>query len=294
MATGIFHSVLTNSQLPQPNTGSPGDVWWVNQTGLLWFVDGTGNVIQLLASVPIPTIGAQGPIGYTGAVGSQGPTGATGPTGPAGVRGPEGPNGPQGIQGIQGGPGIQGPTGPKGYASFIPFTFEGLWLANHTYQVGNIVLWNGFLYSANTINIDNIPEGNPYWTILGAASITITRTLAIICTCDGGGSTPSTGFKGYFQFPVGGTITGFSLLADQVGSAQFDVKWSTYAGLPATVSLTGSSKPTLTSQQKTETLDVSALWSPLSFNAGDVLEFDLSSVITCTLLTLTINMTANN
>ena len=73
MAYGNFRSVLTNSQLPQNNSGSPGDVFWVNSSGLLWFVVGDGSLIQLLESVPIPTIGPQGEKGDTGAIGPQGP-----------------------------------------------------------------------------------------------------------------------------------------------------------------------------------------------------------------------------
>jgi hypothetical protein len=66
---GQFHSVLTNDQLPAPNTGTPGDVWFVNSTGLLWFIEGAGNPIQLLTAVPIQVRGDKGDQGQQGPAG---------------------------------------------------------------------------------------------------------------------------------------------------------------------------------------------------------------------------------
>src|SRR6476661_2847457 len=70
---GTFHSVRTNSQLPAANTGTPGDVWWVNETGLLWFIEGTGNPIQLLTAVPIAVAGPKGDTGERGEQGQSFP-----------------------------------------------------------------------------------------------------------------------------------------------------------------------------------------------------------------------------
>ena len=195
--------------------------------------------------------------------------------------------------------GPQGPTGLTG-ATGEPFTtviqFSGNWLPSpQVYFAGQTVSFNAFLYLclADRNISSNVmpPEGNPFWKLLRPSTFS-GRTSAVICVVDGGGQTPNTGFKGFFALPFACTITGFTLLADQSGSAQFDVKWSTYAGLPTTVSIAGSAKPTLTSQQKTETLDVSTLWSPITFNAGDTLEIDLISATTCTFLTLELNVTA--
>ena len=72
-----------------------------------------------------------------------------------------------------------------------------------------------------------------------------------------------------------------------------DVRWTSFGGFPTTTSIVGVSNPELVSQQKNENLDVSSLWSPSQFAEGDVLEIDLVSVSTATLLNLQLNLTAN-
>jgi hypothetical protein len=243
MATGKFYSVLTNAQLPQAGTAEPGSVYWVNSTGLLWFGVGDGTVVQLLASVPIPTIGAQGPKGDTGAIGPQGPA----------------------------------------------LFFQGNWQGNVEYAIGSITTYNGNLYLANAHNIGNIPASNPYWTLLGAMA---TQNSEIVVTCDGAGATPTTGFKGFTEIPMDCQIVSWSIFANQIGSASFGVKVSTFANLPNTISITGGSSPLLSSAQKAE--GDASTWNPNSFNQGDVIEVDLISVSTATFLTLCLQIKATN
>ena len=193
--------------------------------------------------------------------------------------------------------GPQGPiglTGPQG----IPFTstiqFSGEWKPSPvSYLAGAVTSFNSFLYLALAqINIsDNTmnPQGNRFWQLL-APSGTVGKTSAIIAVMDGVGSTPSPGSK-FFQLPYSCVVSSYSILADQPGSAQFDVKWSSFANMPATVSITGSAKPTLTAAQKVE-VDISSLWAPSVFASTDVLEIALLSVTTCTVLTLQIFVTA--
>jgi len=244
-ATGKFHTVFSTAQLPQPGQGAPGDVWFVNQNGQTYWIDGLGGTVQLLVAMPIPTLG------------------------------------PQGIQGPQGDPG----------QDFIGSTvFVGSWLPSpNTYEKADVVSWEGFLYlSKSQLNVsDNTqnPTGNPFWQIIGPSTFG-GRQSAVVCTIDGAGSTPSTGSKGFFQIPFSCAVSSYSIIADQSGSAQFDVLWSTFAGLPNTVSIVGSAPPTLTAAQSVEA--DTASWTPDTFNAGDVLEIRLSSVATVTRLTLSI------
>jgi hypothetical protein len=248
MPYGHFYSVLTNAQLPQPGTAEPGSVYWVNSTGLLWFGVGDGTVVQLLASVPIPTIG---------------------------------PEGPQGI------PGAQGEQGPL-------LQWSGNWSPSPTvYLRGSVVSYNSFVYLANSDrNIsDNTlaPEGNPFWTIIASIPPRVAET-ELCLVCDGAGAPPNLGFKGTVTLPFACRVTGYTIFADQVGSASFDVKWATYDSLPSTVSIVGSANPQLVSQQKNE--GDSSAWSPTLFEAGDVLQFDLLSVDTVLFLTLNIQISA--
>jgi hypothetical protein len=108
-------------------------------------------------------------------------------------------------------------------------------------------------------------------------------------TIDGGGSTPATGTKGFYQVPYSGTITGWTLLADVSGSAVITVKKSTFAGFPTTTSIVASAPPTLTSQQNATSTTLTG-WTT-AVTAGDVLEYDLTSVSTVTRLTLEIQIT---
>jgi hypothetical protein len=196
-----------------------------------------------------------------------------------------GPTGPQGV------------PGQKGDSYIGGVGFFGTWEPSpRSYRSGSIVSFGGFLYlSKALLNIsDNTqaPAGNPFWQVLGPSTFS-GRNSSLIVVIDGNGTTPGTGLKSYVSVPFNSTITGWVLLADTSGSAVLDVKWTPYAGFPSTTSIVGSSNPKLISQQKNENLDVSTVWSPMSFNEGDILEIDLVSVSTATLLNLQLNLTAN-
>ena len=120
------------------------------------------------------------------------------------------------------------------------------------------------------------------------------RVSSIQLVIDGAGNPPVPGAQGQFALPAGwtqgATITGWVLTADQPGSAVIDIRRGTYAGFPTVASVTGSSPPTLVSAQKNEQLAVGGDWMP-ALNAGDVLEFVLLSVTSCTRLNLSLNIT---
>jgi hypothetical protein len=113
------------------------------------------------------------------------------------------------------------------------------------------------------------------------------KTVGI--TIDGGGSTPTTGSKAYIQVPYGATITGWSLVADQVGSAQITVKKCADGAFPTTASIVASAQPKLTTAQMAESTSVGT-WTT-AITALDWLEFNLDSVTTCQRLTLELRLT---
>lgn len=189
------------------------------------------------------------------------------------------------VQGIQGIKGDKGETGEQGPALF----FQGNWQGSIEYAKGSIVTYNGNLWLARLRNIGNPPASNPFWTLLGALAVVQSE---VVIAVDGGGLIPSTGFKGYVTIPHSCVINSWTLLADVSGSAEFDVKWSTYAGLPSTVSIVGGSGPALATAQKAEG-DVSG-WSPVTFNSGDVLEFELLSATAVQFLTLALQISSTN
>lgn len=99
-------------------------------------------------------------------------------------------------------------------------------------------------------------------------------------TIDGGGNAISTGSKGYISFPYGGTVSSWTILADQSGSIVVDVKKCTYGGFPTTSTIAGSEKPTLSSAQKNQDVALSSFSTTIT--AGDIWEFVVDSASTVT------------
>lgn len=99
-------------------------------------------------------------------------------------------------------------------------------------------------------------------------------------TIDGGGSTVTTGDKGYTVVPYDAEIQRWSIVADRTGSCVVDVWKSTYSGFPlsAANSICGNSKPTLTSAQKSQGTSLSGWTTTIS--AGDIIGFNVDSVST--------------
>jgi hypothetical protein len=126
-------------------------------------------------------------------------------------------------------------------------------------------------------------------TQLNALSGTQYDTIQFVI--DGGGSTISTGQKGHIEVPFNCTVTGWSIYADQSGSAVVDVWKDTYANFPPSVAdtITGSEKPTLSAEIKNQDLTLST-WTT-SFTKGDILAFNVDSASTVQRLTVVINVT---
>ena len=108
----------------------------------------------------------------------------------------------------------------------------------------------------------------------------VPKTLEIVSitfVIDGGGGVITTGQKGHLEIPFSGTIQRVTLAADQSGSIVVDIWKDTYANFPPTVadSICGSSKPTISSAQKSQDSTLSG-WTKTT-NAGDVLAFNVDS-----------------
>jgi hypothetical protein len=109
-------------------------------------------------------------------------------------------------------------------------------------------------------------------------------------TVDGGGSTITTGVKGYVEIPYSGTITSWTITSDQSGSCVIDVWKDTYANYPPTIAdtIAGSQKPTLSSAVKNQNNALSA-WTT-SVNAGDFIGFNVDSASAVTKVNLSIKI----
>lgn len=123
---------------------------------------------------------------------------------------------------------------------------------------------------------------------LNWADMSGVRTINFVV--DGGGSAITTGSKGFIIFDNAGTISQWTLLADQSGSVVVDIKRSTYSGFPTTSSLIGAgTAPTLSSAQKQQASPLS--WTSATLVAGDVLEFSITSASTITRLVISLKVT---
>ena len=111
------------------------------------------------------------------------------------------------------------------------------------------------------------------------------RTFGV--TVDGGPSPITFGFKGFVAVPYSGSIIGWTLEADQVGSCVIDV-WKADRRPNALNSICGTLKPTLSSQVYASG-DVTG-WSELALEAGDIVGFFVDSASTITLATLVVEV----
>jgi hypothetical protein len=164
---------------------------------------------------------------------------------------------------------------------------------------------------ANLININGIDEID--LTLPGATTVstshgvtTITNTLPsgvttkiIGISIDGGSSSPSTGVKGYLDIPFNCTITGWTIVADQSGSASLDVWFIAGSGAPPTApnvpnsgNKISASAPIALSSAQTASGGSSAIstWTTTLTQWG-TLAFNLASVTTCQRLNIQIQVT---
>ena len=129
-----------------------------------------------------------------------------------------------------------------------------------------------------------VPAGSGSGTVSGGA---LSGSFGI--TIDGAGSVITLGNKGYATIPYSGTITGWTMIANQTGNCVIDV-WKAAGTIPTGAdTITGTEKPTLSSQQIASDLSLSS-WTT-SVTAGDVFAFYVDSASTITRVNLSIYIT---
>jgi len=100
----------------------------------------------------------------------------------------------------------------------------------------------------------------------------------------------SIGIAGYITIPYNGTITGWQVIGDIVGTCVFDV-WKTAAGIIPTMSnsIVGTEKPNLTAQQINSDLSLTTWTTAVS--AGDIVGISLETASTLSQAWLTVFIT---
>ena len=228
--------------------------------------------------------------GPTGVTGGPSPTGSPGSnstvTGPTGKVGPPGNSvtGPTGDAST-----VTGPTGPTGYGPTGPtwlyrlYRRYGVW----RYRTDWYFDWP-YRPLCRSYRLLTGPTGTTGAT--GPSPVS-----DIVYVMDNGGVVLTTGTKGYLFIDFACTITGNTVLADQIGSAVLDIWACTYAAFDAgvthpwrAIASWSSANPTLSTASKAQ--DTTLTGRTTTVAAGTVLAIHLNSVSTCTRLTLALKV----
>jgi hypothetical protein len=107
---------------------------------------------------------------------------------------------------------------------------------------------------------------------------------------DGAGSVLPAGLYSDLSFNFNCTITGVRLLADQVGSAVFDLWRDTYANFPPTITdtIVAAAPPTLTAAQKSEDVTLAG-WNK-TVTSGDTIRAIVQSAATVKKVTMALTV----
>ncbi len=126
---------------------------------------------------------------------------------------------------------------------------------------------------------------------LGTSKSTIINQNSMVrCICltvDGGGSVPAIGNKGYITVPYSGTIQGWYLVSDQVGSVQIDIG----RGINGPSIIQPGTFPSLVGAQSAS--GSVSNWYSTAIAAGDILEFYDNSISTITRYNLVLAVLAS-
>lgn len=136
---------------------------------------------------------------------------------------------------------------------------------------GQILRYNGTKWANYTPPAQNIAFGLPF-------------------VFDGGGAVLTTGtWFSNIEIPFACQLTGYTLIGSPTGSAVLTVYRSSYGAHPTYTDISGTEKPTLASQVKSQNLTISSWTRNLS--AGDLLRITLDSVATTNYMTLNLRFT---
>jgi hypothetical protein len=145
-----------------------------------------------------------------------------------------------------------------------------------TYPNPSVVWANGYS-TYDTRYLQDIPD------IAGIRNVGV--------NLDGQGFVITTGQKGYIRIPFDATITGWIIIADQVGECVFDI-WKLNGVKPTVANtITASSKPTLALTDTGALASSTTLsgWT-VSVAAGDIIGWNLNSITTITRVILQLTL----
>ena len=98
----------------------------------------------------------------------------------------------------------------------------------------------------------------------------------------------TTGKKGHRILPYDCEVIEWTVTSSDSGSIEWDINWCTYANWPTTASVGGPSLPQLDGEIKQQ--DTSINWTKTTFDAGNIIEFEVDDVATITNCSLSIKI----
>ena len=146
--------------------------------------------------------------------------------------------------------------------------------------INGLVQVPGIDYTTSGTNLifTDAPSSTDNVYVVGLSTTAdLTRTINFVV--DAGSSPMSSGIKGDMTLDVTGKIISWTLIADQEGQVQFDIKKSDYANFPNFSSICGTEKPQLGDisqgiEQRINRNTTISSWNP-GLNSGDILQFEI-------------------
>ena len=146
--------------------------------------------------------------------------------------------------------------------------------------IDGLVQVPGIDYSTSGTNIifTTAPTSGQQIYVVGLSTTAdLTRTINFVV--DAGSSPMSYGVKGDMTLDVTGKLISWTLIGDQEGQVQFDIKKVDYANFPNFSSICGTDKPTLGNinagtKQRINRNTTLSTWNT-ALNAGDILQFEI-------------------
>ena len=146
--------------------------------------------------------------------------------------------------------------------------------------INGLVQVPGIDYTVNGTNlVFTTPpvSGDTVYVVGLSTTADLTRTINFVV--DSGSAPMSSGIKGEMTLDVTGEIQSWTVIGDQDGQIQFDIKKVDYANFPNFASICGTERPQLgnlgnQSQARKNNNTTISSWNK-SLNAGDILQFEV-------------------
>ena len=135
-----------------------------------------------------------------------------------------------------------------------------------------------YTVSGTNLIFTNPPTATQKVYVVGLSTTAdLTRTINFVV--DAGSAPMSSGIKGDMTLDVTGKILSWTVIADQDGQIQFDIKKVDYNNFPNFASICGTERPqlgdiTTGNQERINTNTTISTWNP-NLNAGDILQFEI-------------------